>query len=224
MSFLEFFSSSFRLFANRFEEMTAKDATANTHTTYRVSYTTFQNLKFSYMYSEKKEVLQNITLSAGTVISTIASRETSYFILFKWSAELQISKLLEPRLLFDCCLFWPTASIEKTTVCLCVCLVHTWVGTEKSVSFAHLGCHHRVQHDKWSGSLEQNIYAENSRFIKAFIYGWDLTNHQIHQHKSPVSQPEKFFSYSSFSQGECMLLVRMNGFVSIFVGCFKNYA
>ena len=46
--------------------MTAKDATANTHTTYRVSYTTFQNLKFSYMYSEKKEVLQNITLSAGT--------------------------------------------------------------------------------------------------------------------------------------------------------------
>ena len=38
--------------------MTAKDATANTHTTYRVSYTTFQNLKFSYMYSEKKEVLQ----------------------------------------------------------------------------------------------------------------------------------------------------------------------
>ena len=101
MSFLEFFSSSFRLFANRFEEMTAKDATANTHTTYKVSYTTFQNLKFSYMYSEKKEVLQ----TAGTVISTITSRETSYFILFKWSVELQISKLLEPRLLFDCCLF-----------------------------------------------------------------------------------------------------------------------
>ena len=172
MSFLEFFSSSFRLFANRFEEMTAKDATANTHTTYRVSYTTFQNLKFSYMYSEKKEVLQNITLSAGTVISTITSRETSYFILFKWSVELQISKLLEPRLLFDCCLFWPAASIEKTTVRLCVCLVHTWVGTEKSVSFAHLGCHHRVQHDKWSGSLEQNIYAENSRFIKALSYLW----------------------------------------------------
>ena len=71
--------------------MTAKDATANTHTTYRVSYTTFQNLKFSYMYSEKKEVLQNI-VSSGTVISTITSRETSYFILFKWSVELQTSR------------------------------------------------------------------------------------------------------------------------------------
>ena len=65
--------------------MTAKDATVNTHTTYRVSYTTFQNLKFSYMYSEKKEVLQNITLSAGTVISTITSRETSSCLSGLWN-------------------------------------------------------------------------------------------------------------------------------------------
>ena len=131
-------------------------------------------LTFSWEISHNIIILRfcNIVEGQAKSLQLQAAWETSYFILFKWCVELQISKLLEPRLLFDCCLFWPAASIEKTTVRLCVCLVHTWVGTEKSVSFAHLGCHHRVQHDKWSGSLEQNIYAENSRFIKALSYLW----------------------------------------------------
>ena len=129
MSFLEFFSSSFRLFANRFEEMTAKDATANTHTTYRVSYTTFQNLKFSYMYSEKKEVLQNI-VSSGTVISTITSRETSYFILFKWSVELQTSRTsasiwLLPLLTYG--FYWKDYSAP-------LCVSCTYLGRHRKIS------------------------------------------------------------------------------------------